>query len=354
MLFTTHETISEAEKRNKKPFPELKLTLDSVTAFPKGFNDYFEDHFGFRSDLLFLYNYILVKAFAKSPVEEVVCGRRGWLYYTGDRLLEDFKGEVPFSKKDLDIWTTTLTERRAWLNSRGIDFLFVIAPNKQSVYPEFLPGYIQKFKGKPRVDQLLKAFRAKGFANILDIRPIIMEKKSRGSLYYATGTHWNIEGAYIAYQEIMRQLKTINPGVLLMNRHDLLFNSHDNGRVRDLDAMVGLAYHPIEKQPWPDTVQKGCPEIVQTISLPYVGPNYYEKPFIKCSPDKPLNVVVFRDSFSNALEPFLSQSFGRVVYIWKRYDPVIMEALLGSFQPDLVIEECIERYLLSLPLDRAL
>ena len=52
--------------------------------------------------------------------------------------------------------------------------------------------------------------------------------------------------------------------------------------------------------------------------------------------------VVFRDSFSNALVPFLSEHFERIVWVWDR--DVLPEVVLRE-QPDLVIQEVVGRFL---------
>ena len=56
--------------------------------------------------------------------------------------------------------------------------------------------------------------------------------------------------------------------------------------------------------------------------------------------------VVFRDSFSSALIPFLSEHFSRVVYLWQ--DEIDADVILEE-EPDIVIQEIAGRYLYSLP-----
>jgi len=60
-------------------------------------------------------------------------------------------------------------------------------------------------------------------------------------------------------------------------------------------------------------------------------------------PDAPIRrAVVFRDSFSMALVPFLSEEFGRAVYLWiQDFEPSVIE----REKPDLVIQEYTERLL---------
>ena len=58
-----------------------------------------------------------------------------------------------------------------------------------------------------------------------------------------------------------------------------------------------------------------------------------------------LKALVFRDSFFHSLEPYLSENFKEVVYLWKDYDQKNIEELLTVFKPDIVIEETAERVL---------
>ena len=50
--------------------------------------------------------------------------------------------------------------------------------------------------------------------------------------------------------------------------------------------------------------------------------------------------VVFRDSFSNALIPFLSENFERTLYVW---DPDLLPEFVESERPDVVIQQIAER-----------
>jgi hypothetical protein len=60
--------------------------------------------------------------------------------------------------------------------------------------------------------------------------------------------------------------------------------------------------------------------------------------------DAHLRAVVFRDSFFSRIEPFLSENFQQVLYLWQSFDQKIVERLINNFHPDLVIEEKVERF----------
>ncbi len=58
-----------------------------------------------------------------------------------------------------------------------------------------------------------------------------------------------------------------------------------------------------------------------------------------------LRAIVFHDSFGVALEPFLSEHFKEVIYFWNILSINILsqKKLIEDFQPDVVIEERVER-----------
>ena len=58
------------------------------------------------------------------------------------------------------------------------------------------------------------------------------------------------------------------------------------------------------------------------------------------------SAVMFRDSFANALIPFLSESFERIVYVWH---PDVNAHVVELERADVVIQEVAERFLGRLP-----
>ena len=58
--------------------------------------------------------------------------------------------------------------------------------------------------------------------------------------------------------------------------------------------------------------------------------------------NKPYKVLVFRDSFANAITPYLSETFGEVEYIWN-YNLNNFQDKIKEFKPDIIIVEMVER-----------
>jgi len=74
-LTTPQSEISTAEKRKLAPKPKLKL--ESLAEFPKAYESYYNDHFGFRNTLVYWRNFLQVTCFAASTSDRVIMGKNG-------------------------------------------------------------------------------------------------------------------------------------------------------------------------------------------------------------------------------------------------------------------------------------
>jgi len=72
---------------------------------------------------------------------------------------------------------------------------------------------------------------------------------------------------------------------------------------------------------------------------------YRQKVVTECSDGEIPKAVIFRDSFGEALMPWLAQHFRRAVFVWS--DEIVPE-VIEQEQPDVVIQEFIERRLTTM------
>ena len=342
---------SEVEKRALQPFPSIN-DQNSITGFTRAFDDYFQDHFGLREWLIHRYQREVSKRFGMSGVPNVVEGRDGWLYFSGERSLDDLKGDVRFSQEDEQLFWHKLAQKEAWFKKRGAAYIFWVAPNKQSIYPEYLPLHYQQDRKASRLDQLLAARPNKGGKAFLDVRSRFSQKKSKMRLYDKSDTHWNYQGAYLAYQAIMERTHLLFPDFQVPDSFQFapMWGDYVGG---DLALTMGRRQSIVEKRPILESrdftsVRKELgPQLTDLLILPQLKPFYSEKK------SGQLRVLVLHDSFVNHLKPFMGESFAEVLYVWQYYDTATLEffssdnlaALMDIYQPDLVIEETLERYL---------
>jgi alginate O-acetyltransferase complex protein AlgJ len=343
--FSTQTVWSSTEKRRLAERPALDLKPGTLTTFPSRFEAYFNDHFGYRNLFIRRYNRIMKKYFAKSPVPNVLIGKNNWLFFTDSNLIEDFVGVDLFTEEELETWRLNLEHKRNWLAKHGIRYLFVVAPNKQTIYPEYLPDYLQKERGQSRLQQLVAYLKTHSDVSILDLSDVLAEAKKRHRIYHMTDTHWNDRGAYTAYRAIMDRIRQWYPEIpSAQNR--IIESESTLGPGGDLAGMLDMADAMQEKRP-ALRVQSTClPQKIQGIDeLDLITPNKPKSVMTKCDKSK-MRAVVFRDSFFEPLIPFMAEDFNQIVYIWTQYDHSIMEKLIEQQKPQIVIEEMVERLLI--------
>jgi len=345
--------ISEAENRQLMPLPAWHWDKLSIEAYPSAYERYFNDHFGCRDRLIRWHHYLKAIIFHVSPVEKVLIGREGWLYFTEHDMVKDFLGQVPYNEQELLGIKDNLQARQEILARLGMKYLLVIAPDKHSIYPEYLPDYLLQQRGETRLDQLVSYLRRTSTVNLLDLRGVLLEEKFRlgneSLLYLIKDTHWNQRGAFVAYRAIMAAIRSWSPETVGLTDSDLVMETKLSTR-GDLANMLDLNELLPEQAPYLRVkVARSQRDDTHGQFFGSFASRYkesYRVPFMTKGGNSPLRVVVFRDSFFTDIAPFFSESFEHVTYIYEAYNEQIMVQLLGQrLKPDLVVEEIIERYL---------
>src|SRR6266478_4099192 len=171
------------ENRNLAEPPNFLHT--SLSELPAGIESYYDDHVGFRgvvirSSAIFFYRFL--KESLQVTSGEVVIGKSpapdqpSWYFYTSEGMLENMLGLGLLTPEQLERWKKSLERRAAWLHSRGVVYLFVVPPEKSTVYPELLPNYLQPHPGSfTRFDQLTQYLNSP--VPFLDLRPAMWQAK---------------------------------------------------------------------------------------------------------------------------------------------------------------------------------
>jgi len=349
------------ENRTPAPLPRWPLSQTDWEALPRGLEAYWSDAFGFR-DLLLRGNAIVNASFGISPNPSVILARDGWLFYAGESVIDQWRGTQPLSDSNLAEYSTMLEARRTWLSRRGAHFLFVVAPEKSTVYPELVPARFGPPARTP-TDQLLEYLHAHTQVDVLDLRQPVKEARARGDVFLRTDTHWSDRGAFAGYRALMQRLAQWFPTVKARTEAD--FSQQQSAPfIGDLGLMLGnLDRERSETSEQWVTLAPPPSRITATQSAPPGSQNYAE---YESAADRP-RAVVFHDSFfleseervpSNRPRPswaplpqatfrprdLLAEQFSRAVFSWQHGFDV---SLIKREHPDVVIEEQVERYLTS-------
>jgi len=331
-----------AGNREMAVFRRLDGSWKSVANFGRGLGHWFGDHFGFRAALVRWFGETRLFWLGVSPSSTVIKGRGGWLFYADDSALDDYVAERPFAPEELRAWRSALVATNDWLNERGVRFVFTIAPDKHVIYAEQMPASLHRVGGTSRTEQLFEYLRHTTDLTLVDVRPALFEPKGDERLYHLTDTHWNDRGAFVAYREIIEAVRRMVPSVPApWSRNDFDPVTRDSAG-RDLAGMIGLTRVLRESDLM---LIPRRPRQARVVEPPGATPTDEEGRLVTEIPGSRLpRALIIRDSFASGLAPFLSEHFGRAVYLWQNY--VGADAVLHE-KPAVVIQEIVGRHLLS-------
>ena len=328
------------ENRALTPLPHWPWQLAEPGQWPRQFENYFNDRFGMRNRMINAHNRIKLNLFRTSPTDKVTIGQEGWLYLS-ETVTQETPEDPAFYDRHYQMWRS----RQDWLASQGIPYLFVLVPDKKSIYPEYLndPQPPQYYDSNGRY---AREMAARGDLSFLDLGPALRAHKGDGPLYFRNDSHWNFYGSLTGYRAIAERLTQLSP--LQPETFSDMPWSLSPCEGGGLARMLGFPKALKERTyMWP--VWDGWCEWERTEALPYKEAPMpdYRKPKIWTCADKDLKVLLIHDSFMTALRLYLAQNFGRTVFVWDYVDQATLAALIEREQPDLVIEEHVTRLLLG-------
>jgi len=341
--------VSSVEKRNLTKFPIPPKSLKSLREYPENFNDYYSDHFGYREKFVKEYFKIINKFGVKKSVDDVTIGQEGWLFLgnikAGYKRHNDPIGDAMnvnlFTEYQLKEFAKAIMDIKDWLGNRGINYIYVIAPNKHTIYSEYLPRHISKKNNKSSTDQLVEYLQEHTDVNVLDLRQALLDEKKKHPVYFKTDTHWNMYGANVAQFELMKKIKPFFPKLI----HPFLFPDHQFKIFpKGGGDLGGFANIENIKEDNPQPIfQAGCSPVNETPD------NNGRKTHTVVCDAQELNAVIFRDSFFSALQPYISRQFRRSTYIWEKINYNSLTKYVQQENPDIIIDEVIERSLPYIP-----
>ncbi|MBE5766947.1 MAG: hypothetical protein E7335_07280 [Clostridiales bacterium] len=312
------------------------IVMLTQTSAPESFSvsaveDWIDEEIGFRSAFITAYGTICERLFHTSGNNQVLIGKDNMLFYS--ETINDYTGTSPMTDAEITALAESLASLSESVEARGAHLIVLIAPNKNTVYPENMPYYISRGNGSSNRERFHKQLNALSVCYI-DALPLL--QNAGFQTYYTTDTHWNPEGARLAYCAIMDQISQWYP--------DIAYNDYadaprtENSHFGDLAKM----YKPV-------TSSREVTSVVD-VGSPYrfVRPMRSMDDMIirTTSENNPqLNLFVLRDSFGEALFPYLASNAGSLTYSRTLpYD----DALAQSEEANVIILEIVERNLGSL------
>ncbi len=336
-------------------FPKWSWKVGDLRRYPSRFEVEFNLALPSRVQVASLARRVYIDWLRVSPVTEVVLGTEGWLYYTGpvgERVLDrHVRGRDPLSQDELDRWRQFLLERARRFRSVGAKYALVIAPNKESIYPEHLPQWVGPRVGPTRLDQLMAHLKSAADVTVIDLRPALIAEKKASVVYYRADTHWNTRGAYVAYREIARVLASDFPALAPKSWTSLGPRASERTGL-DMARMIALTPEPPEAD---FVIDHGACGVAHPVPIPIpaalqsrlTAPAYANR----CDAPGSVDAVIFQDSFGTALAPILAESF-RSTTIFPTTagrNDTVGYGMPEKLKASLVVEILVERSLGAAP-----
>lgn len=227
------------------PFPNLKtMRLDRR---PAAIQLFYNEHFGFRNFMIRNKTEIERNLFQITNSKNVLIGKTDF-YFLNPIDPKDPKASyktVFFTQEELATIKDELERETLWMKQRSIPFFIVIVPDKEVIYPEYFP-YPNHILTNYKLDQLENYLEESSTVRLLDLRKVLLRARSENKLLYRKDdTHWNQYGAFLAYQEIMRNFKLINPNVYVPLVSDFEIKTENSGMIGDLTRIVETLEGPV-------------------------------------------------------------------------------------------------------------
>jgi len=318
--------------------PELTVSVSSIQKFPGSFTRYFNDNFGLRNTLIRVNAFIKFNMLEVSPSREAVIGKDGWLFYALEGPIADYPGVTKYDLSSVEKWARSIEMKRDWLEKQGIVYIFLVAPNKSTIYGEFLPD-IYKLSRKSALDQFYDYVINHTKVEIVNTQKALLEAKHKGRVYHKTDTHWNDYGAFIACNQIMQSVAKRFPLITLDSLENYTMTK------KSVDGMV-LA----RMMGGPEFIRENSIKLEHKHNALVIIDNMDKgstKPAIYSQNSLALpRAIVFHDSFFTSVAPFLAPHFQYSRYYWQYWNKATpIEEIISSQKPDIIIEEVAEWFI---------
>lgn len=334
------------ENRRLAAFPEFNRT--PLNEWPDAFEVWFDDHFGFRNTFIRRYRKLMQKAGITNF--RLLCGTDDWLYLNDGSIMKDFIGNLDSNVPAAGVQVDRLESRKLWFDSKQIPYLFVLVPNKVSIYPEHLPEDIVKLRVQPHRERFMTEVNSRQLSYVLNLTPVLINAKEAEVVFLRSDSHWNPHGAYIAYTNITQKVRQILPEAAFMMPPSDLINSIETFT----GDLAKMSISPDRYQMKIDQLIYSQKETWQTHTIEQTEflreetlPVDKKAPYTIHNPAGEFDAVIFHDSFALRLVEYLPYNFRNTTFIWKYSNPEMMELVIQYLSPDIVIEQVVERHLVD-------
>lgn len=325
-MFAFRKDMSVLENRVLTTFPKPNAADLMSTAWQKQVEQFASDQMPFRDSLTSLYKRVLY-ALGNRELDGVLVGR------SADGTIRLFEAPDADAKR-ADRLSDTLRAIDQFASTVQAKTVLMPAPSSAMIYGEDLPSHADASETAMLYEFAVSS--AEQYTTVNLLQAITAQKQNSGeNLYFRTDHHWTVRGAYTAYQFYCAQmgLSPVQAGFEEISS-DFLGTLHAKALLPSITADVlerpamdlssvrvrfGGGYGGLDGLAETSLYHDEC--LAQKDKYAYFLGGNYGLTLIENStlgPDSPA-LLVIKDSFANALVPYLTANYGRIIMIDPRY-----------------------------------
>jgi len=272
--------------------------------------------------------------------EKVLVGKGDWLYLVRDSndVIGQQTGKVRLSERAKRDWEELLARRIAAIE--GVDAVWqtLIVPDKEIVYPEYLPDEIVPALTRP-VHEILAIADRVGAPVAYALDDLQRAKRSE-AVYPRTDSHWSHRGALVAYRSLRDLVADAGVSMPPLDESEISWSEPT------VPGGLGQKMHPVRTSPTPwATLRSHRSRLVFDNQVV----NHGRVIVFEQEGGRGPTCVLFGESFAQHLVLFLKESFRRLVYV---HTSMLVDEIVAVERPDVVLSLPVERFLIKVPDDR--
>ncbi len=168
-----------------------------------------------------------------------IYGKENWLFLKNPNdgnSYHDYLGDNAYTEEEMASIAVALMEQKQKVEEAGSKFVLMLLPNKEIIYADKMPSFIQRVSEITRTDKLVEYLRANTELTIIYPKETYLAKKDQYQLYYDTDTHYNMQGTFLAISELMNGVYGKQISI-----ENTLFEERLNNYCGDIGNMIGRA-----------------------------------------------------------------------------------------------------------------
>lgn len=333
-------TFSIFENRNLAVKPELTKEAVMSGDFFDAAETYFKDHIVLRDSMLKNYTNIQMNLLKKPVVNDIIMSDKELLPYVALK-----KGEHA-AEAEINAEIEQLKALNECVSSYGGEFFYIGVPGQITMFSELYPDYLSDIPSyNIDTEKLFADALNENGIEFISAREFLTEEN-----YFLTDHHYDLTGGYKIYKAICdaADLEAVPESEF---SYTTLPNTFYGSRSRKIYNLTSLKDSLTVIEPYtaiPFTRRDNGVDVPSTvINLPendtdivsytqYMGGDKAET-VIRTDREELPNILIYGDSYTNAVECFTYLSFNEARYIdLRHYNAMTLCDYVEMYQPDYV------------------